>query len=176
MSIIDHNVRSLNKATFFTSFLTLDDDNNANGNYSGGITEFSYTNTDENNTLFIGDLVINIKDDGPFNIGDEYAGTNSALTNGINVFYTGSTGTERKNIIGTTYNIKTTADFLNYTTDVNILSDSTITINLNFQKNRSNIKLGITDKISVELNDDFTGLTEQTISISGFTYANSDLI
>jgi hypothetical protein len=174
MSVIDTNVRNLNKANFFTSFLTLDGDNNSAKNYISGITEFSYVNTDPDNTLFIGDLVINVKDDGPFNMG-EYAAIGTTLSNGINIYYTDTNGTNRNNILGPTYNIKKNSDFLNYTTDVNIFED-VITVNLNFQKNHSNIRLGVTDKIAIELNDDLTNLTEQTVSITGFTYANSDLI
>jgi len=179
MSVIDTNVRNLNKATFFTSFLTLDGNNNANNDYSGGVTEFSYTNTDSNNTLFIGDLVLNIKDDGPFTM-TEYGNIGTTLVNGLNIYYTDTNGTVRNNIIGTTYNINKNSDYLNYTTDFNLLNNDTgesvLTVNLNFQKNHSNIRLGITDKISVELNDDLSNLSEHTFSISGFTYANSDLI
>lgn len=174
MSVIDHNVRALNKATFFTTFLTLDENNNSANDYSGGVTEFSYVNTDPNNTLFISDFIINIKDDGPLNMG-EYAAIGTTLTNGINVYYTDTNGTNRNNIIGTTYNIQKNSDYLNYTTDVNVYED-VITVNLNFQKNHSNIRLGVTDRIAVELNDDLSNITEQTISITGFTYANSDLI
>ena len=174
MSIIDTNVRGLNKATFFTTFLTLDGNNNMTSDYSGGVTEFSYVNTDPDNTLFIGDLVINIKDNGPFNMG-EYAAIGTTLTNGINIYYTDTNGANRNNIIGTTYNIQKNADYLNYTTDVNVYND-VITVNLNFQKNHSNIKLGVTDKIAIELNDDLTNITEQTVSISGFKYSTSDLL
>lgn len=179
MSIIDKNVKSLNKATFFTSFLTLDNSNNANGNYSSGVTEFSYTNIDPDNTLFISDFVFNIKDDGPFTL-TEYGNLGTTLINGINIFYTDTNGTNRNNIIGTTYNVKKNSDYLNYTTDFNLLNNDTgesvMTINLNFQKNHSNIRLGVTDRIAVELNDDLSNLSEHTFSISGFTYANSDLI
>jgi len=179
MSIIDTNVKNLNKATFFTSFLTLDGSNNANADYSSGVTEFSYTNTDPDNTLFIGDLVLNVKDDGPFNL-NQYAGLGTTLTNGLNIYYTDTNGTNRRNIIGTTYNINKNSDYLNYTTDFNLLNNDTgesvLTVNLNFQKNHSNVRLGVTDRIAVELNDNLTNLSEHTFSISGFTYLNSDLI
>ena len=46
MSVIDTNVRGLNKATFFNSSLLLGTTNNANSDFSGGVTEFIYTNTD----------------------------------------------------------------------------------------------------------------------------------
>ena len=179
MSILDTNVRGVNRATFFNSFLTLDGSNQATADYSSGVTEFSYTNTDADNTLFIGNLVINILDDGALSM-DQYGSIGTTLANGLNVYYTGSTGTVRNNIIGTTFSIHKNSDFLDYTTDVVIIDNNTgvasFTIDLNFQKNRSNIKLGVTDKIVVELNDDFTSLSSQTFQLNGFTYANSNLI
>ena len=179
MSIIDHNVRSVNRATFFNSFLTLDSSKDATGDYSGGVTEFSYTNTDADNTLFIGNLVINISDDSALSM-DEYGSIGTTLSNGLNVYYTGSTGTVRNDIIGTSFSIHKNADFLDYTTDVVLIDNNTgsssFTVNLNFQKNRSNIILGVTDKIVVELNDDFTSLSGQTFQLNGFTYANANLI
>lgn len=179
MSIIDTNVLSLNKATFFTSFLTLDNDNDSSNNYSSGVTEFSYTHTDPDSTLFISDLVINVRDDGPFNL-EQYGGSQNELINGINIYYTSSNGSIRNNIVGTTFNIKKNADFYNYTTDIKLLnnntSESIFTTNLNFQKNYSNIRLGVTDKISFELNDDFSDISEQTVSINGFSYPNSNLL
>ncbi len=179
MSIIDTNVRGLNKATFFNSSLLLGTTNNANNDYSGGVTEFIYTNTDESNTLFVGSLNIKIQDDGAFNLA-EYGSIGSSLTNGINIYYTGSTGTVRNDIVGTTFSIHKNSDYFNYTTEVNIqdlgTGDSLISIDLNFQKNRSSIKLGITDRIAIELNDDLSNLTEHTFQITGFTYPNSDII
>ena len=179
MSIIDHNVRGLNKATFFNASLLLGTTNNANSDFSGGVTEFIYTNTDSSNTLFIGSLNIKIHDDGAFNL-SEYGSIGSSLTNGINIYYTGATGTNRIDIIGTTFPIQKNSDYFNHTTDINIqdlgTGDSLISIDLNFQKNRSNIKLGITDKIAIELNDDLSSLTEHTFQVSGFTYPNSDII
>ena len=104
MSIIDHNVRGVNRATFFNSFLTLDSSKDATGDYSSGVTEFSYTNTDADNTLFIGNLVINIVDEGPLSM-DEYGSIGATLANGLNVYYTGSTGTVRNDIVGTDFSI-----------------------------------------------------------------------
>ena len=179
MSVIDHNVRGLNKATFFNSSLLLDGSNTATGDYSGGVTEFIYTNTDASNTLFIGSLNIKIQDDGSFNLA-EYGSIGSSLTNGVNIYYTGSTGTIRNNIIGTTFPIQNNSDYFNHTTEINVqdlgTGDSLISIDLNFQKNRSNIKLGITDRIAVELNDDLSNLTDHTFQITGFTYPNTDII
>ncbi len=179
MSIIDTNVKGLNKATFFNTSLLLGTTNNANNDYSGGVTEFIYTNTDANNTLFIGSLNIKIQDDGAFNL-SEYANSGSSLTNGVNIYYTSATGTVRNDIIGTTFPIKKNSDYFNYTTEINIqdlgTGDSLIGIDLNFQKNRSNIKLGITDKIAIELNDDLSNLAEHTFQITGFTYPNTDII
>ena len=179
MSIQDHCITGLNKATFFNSSLLLNNNHNANGDYSSGITEFIYTNTSTTETLFIGSLNIKLQDDGAFNFA-EYANIGTTLPNGINIFYTGATGTVRNNIIGTTFPIQKNSDYFNYTTEINVqdlnTGSSLISIDLNFQKNRSNIKLGITDKISVELNDDFTNLTEQTFQITGFTYPNSAII
>ena len=179
MSVIDTNVRGLNKATFFNSSLLLGTTNNANSDFSGGTTEFIYTNTDASNTLFIGSLNIKIQDDGSLNL-SEYGSIGSSLTNGISIYYTGSTGTVRKNIIGTTFPIQKNSDYFNHTTEVNVqdlgTGDSLISIDLNFQKNRSNIKLGVTDRIAVELSDDLSNLTEHTFQITGFTYPNSDII
>jgi len=179
MSIIDHNVRGVNRATFFNSFLTLDGSKDATADYSSGVTEFSFTNTDPDNTLFIGNLVINILDGGPLSM-DEYGSIGTTLANGLNIFYTDTNGTVRNDIIGTTFSIHKNSDFLDYTTSVVLIDNNTgsssFTIDLNFQKNRSNIKLGITDKIVVELNDDFTSLSSQTFQLNGFTYANSNLI
>ena len=179
MSIIDHNIHGLNKATFFNTPLLIGTTNNANSDFSGGVTEFTYTNTDASNTLFIGSLNIKIQDDGAFNLA-EYGSIGSSLTNGMNVYYTTNNGATRNNIIGTTFPIQKNSDYFNHTTDINVqdlgTGDSLISIDLNFQKNRSNIKLGITDKIAVELNDDFSNLTEHTFQISGFTYPNSDII
>ena len=179
MSIIDHNVKGLNKAIFFNTHLLNNNNNNGNGNYSSGVSEFAFTNDSTTQTLFISRLNIKIQDNGKFNL-NEYGNIGTTLTNGINIYYTGSTGTDRKNIIGTTYPIQKNADYFNYTTDINVqsseISDSLITIGLNFQKNRANIKLGVTDKIVIELNDDLSNLTEHTFQISGFYYNNSDLI
>ena len=179
MSVIDHCVKNLNKATFFNNHLLLNNNNNVNGNYSSGITEFIYTNTSTTETLFIGNLNIKIQDDGVFNL-SEYASIGTTLSNGINIYYTSENGTERKDIIGTTFPIQKNSDYFNYTTDINIQDlnsgTSLISINLNFQKNRSNIKLGITDKIAIELNDDFSNLNEHTFQINGFTYPSSDII
>jgi hypothetical protein len=72
MSIIDHCVKGLNKSTFFNTPLLIGTTNNANSDFSGGVTEFIYTNTDASNTLFIGSLNIKIQDDGAFNLA-EYA-------------------------------------------------------------------------------------------------------
>jgi hypothetical protein len=179
MSIIDFNVRGLNKATFFNSHLTLNDTNNANNDYSGGVTEFNYTNTDADNKLFVSSLNIKILDDGTFNL-SEYGSLGTTAINGINIYYTSVNGTVRNNIIGTTFNINANSDYFNYTTDITIedlgTGDSLIGVDLNFQKNRAPIKLGVTDKIVVELNDDFSNLTQHTFQISGFTYPESDII
>ena len=179
MSILDHNVRGVNRATFFNSFLTLDGSNQATGNYSSGVTEFSYTNASTTETLFIGNLVINILDDGALSM-DEYASIGTTLTNGMNIYYTSVSGATRNNIVGTTYNIHSNSDFLDYTTDVVLIDNNTgvasFSVNLNFQKNRSNIKLGQADKIVVEVNDDLTSLTSHTFQINGFHYDNANLI
>ena len=179
MSVIDFNVRALNKATFFNNILKLDGDNNAIGDYSGGVTEFSYTNTSSAEKIFLGDLVIKIQDDGAFQM-DEYGNIGTTLVNGLNIYYTSSTGAVRNDIVGTTYPVQKNSDYFNYTTDINLINNDTgasiMNINLNFQKNHSNVQLGTMDKIAVEVNDDFTNLTEHTFSISGFTYQNSDLI
>lgn len=179
MSIIDTNVRNLNKTKYFNSFLTLNNNNDSSNDYSGGVTEFKYTNTDSSNTLFISELVINIKDDGTFNM-DNYGNIGNSLINGINIYYTDTNGSNRNDIIGTTFNIKKNSDYFNYTSDIILLNNNTgesvFTVNLNFQKNYSNIKLELNDKIAIELNDDLTNITEQTFSITGFKYSNSDLI
>ena len=179
MSVIDHCIKGLNKTTFFNTSLLLDGSNNANGNYSSGVTEFIYTNTSTTETLFIGSLNIKIQDSGVLGL-SEYASLGTTLSNGINIYYTGSTGNVRNNIVGTTFPINKNSDYFNYTTDVNIqdlgTGDSLISVDFNFQKNRSNIKLGITDKIAVELNDDLSNITEHTFQITGFTYPNSDII
>lgn len=179
MSVIDHNVRALNKATFFTSPLLLNNDNNAIADYSSGVTEFSYTNLSSTEKIFIGDLVIKIQDDGPFNL-NNYGNIGTTASNGLNIYYTSATGATKNYIVGTTYPVQKNSDYFNYTTDINLINNDTgaslMNINLNFQKNHSNVQLGTGDKIAVELNDDFTNLTEHTFSITGFIYQNSDLL
>ena len=121
MSIIDHNVKGLNKAIFFNTHLLNNNNNNGNGNYSSGVSEFAFTNDSTTQTLFISQLNIKIQDDGKFNL-NEYGNIGTTLVNGINIYYTGSTGTDRKNIIGLTYPIQKNGDYFNYTTDINVQS------------------------------------------------------
>ena len=178
-SIIDTNVRGLNNIRFFNSFLTLDNSNDATGDYSLGVTEFSYTNTSTTQTAFVGDLIINILDDGTWNM-SQFGSIGTTLANGINIYHTSVTGSVRNNIVGTTYPIRKNADFLSYTTDVKLFNpgtgDTSFTVNLNFQKNRSNIILRKEDKIVVEVNDNFTDLTQQTFQINGFLAENANLL
>ena len=158
---------------------TLENSNNATGDYSSGTTEFIYTNTDADNTLFVSSLNLKILDNGSFNL-SEYGSLGTTAINGINIYYTDTNGTIRNNIIGTTFNINSNADYFNYTTDISVedlgTGDSIIAVDLNFQKNRAPIKLGVTDKIAVELQDDFSGLIQHTFQISGFTYPSADII
>jgi len=173
MSFVDFNVKALNKSIFFGNFLTLASSNNAANDYSGGLTEFSYTNTSLTETLFLSNLVIKISDDTISMT--EYGGLGSALTNGINIYYTTNSGVTKNYIIGTTYNVKTNSDFLNYTTDIKLV-DNVLSVNFNFQKNRANIKLTNNERIVVEVNDDFSSLDSHTFHINGFFYPNSAIV
>jgi len=167
-----------NRKIYSNNFLTLDGSNNANGNYSGGVTSFSYTNVSSTNTLFVSNLTISIVDDGVFNL-SEYGSIGNALTNGINVYYESTGGTVRENIIGITYNVKSNADWNNYTSDIvstELLNGENVyTITLDFRNNGSYIILRENDTFNIEFNDDLTNLTSHTYQINGFLYPNSFL-
>ncbi len=177
MSIIDTNVKSLAKTIYFDDFLKLGTNINANGDYSGNIVDFIYTNHSTTETLFIGQLNIKIVNSSiTFN---DYVGIGSVLANGIKIYYTTNSGLN-KNYIINAYPIIKTTDYYNYATETKIIDNNTgniiFNVNLDFQRNYSNIKLGENETFGVELNDDFRLLTEQTFTIIGFTYPSADLL
>jgi len=173
MSFVDFNVKALNKSTFFGEYLTFSSSNDAANDYSGGLTEFTYTNSSSTETLFLSNLIIKLSDDA-ISI-NEYGGLGNTLTNGINIYYTTNSGTTKNYIVGTTYNIKANSDFLNYTTDIKIVN-GILSVNFNFQKNRANIKLTNNERIGIELNDNFSNLDTHTFHINGFFYPNSAIV
>ena len=167
-----------NRKVYSNNFLSLGGSNNIIGDYSGGVTSFSYTNVSSTNTLFVSNIVISINDDGIFNL-SEYGSIGNSLLNGINLYYESTGGTVRENIIGTTYNIKSNGDWNNYTSDIvstELLNGSnSYTITLDFRNNGSYIILRENDTFNVEVNDDFTNLISHTFQINGFLYPNSFL-
>jgi hypothetical protein len=167
-----------NKKTYFNSFLTLGGTNLITGDYSGGVTEFIYTNASSTQTLFVSNIVVSIKDDGPFNL-SQFGGLGTTASNGINIYYTGTSGAVRNNIIGTTYNINSNADFYNYTNDIKITDlssgDTIQNVTLDFRNNGSYVILREADKISFEINDDFTSINDMKVQVNGFLYDNSEL-
>ena len=162
-----------NQKVYFNEFLTLDNSNNINNDYSLGVTEFSYTNESVTDTLFVSNLVIMIKDDGTFNL-DNYASIGTTLINGMNIYYTGSTGTVKNYIVGTTYPIQKNADWNNYTNDIKLTDlgtgDSIYTITLDFRNNGSYVILRENDRLAIEVNDDLSSINEHKIQLNGFLY------
>lgn len=177
MSIVDNNIKSLDKTVFFDDFLASGGNINANDDYSGALTEFSYTNPSATDTLFIGQLNIKIVTQSVTLT--DYVGIGDELVNGIRLYYTTDSGAT-KNYIIDAHPILKSSDYYNYSSNVSIVNNNTgvsvFNVSLNFQRNYSNVKLGENEIIAVELNDDFTRLTEQTFSIIGFLYPTSDLL
>jgi hypothetical protein len=166
-----------NKKTYFNQFLTLNNSNEITGNY-GGVTEFIYTNNSSTQTLFISNLVVSIQDESPFNL-SEYGSIGSALTNGINVFYTTDSGATKNFIVGTTFNVKSNGDWNNFTNDIKLTDlgtgDSILTLTLNFRNNGAYIILPQNERFGIEVQDDFSLVNSHKAQINGFLYANSEL-
>jgi hypothetical protein len=167
-----------NKKTYFNEFLTLDNSIDMTADYSGGVTEFTYTNSSSTETLFVSNLVISIQDDAPFNL-NEYGGIGTTLPNGMNIFYTTNSGATKNYIVGTTYNINKNADYNNYTNDVVLTDlgtgDAIYTITLDFRNNGSFIILSQNEFFGIEVQDDMSSINGHRSQINGFTYANSEL-
>ena len=167
-----------NKKTYFNEFLSLDGSIDVTGDYSSGVTTFTYTNTSSTETVFVSNMVVTIQDDSPFNLA-QYAGLGTTLVNGINVFYLGTSGTVRNDIIGTTFNVQKNSDWNNYTNDITLTDpgtgDGIYNVTLDFRNNGSYIILRQGDVFSFEVQDDMTSINNQRVQINGFTYANSEL-
>jgi len=178
MSVVDYRPRIANKGTYVREFLSLDSSNEIIGDYSGGVTEFSYTNVSSTQTLFINNILVKVLDEGQFLLSD-YGSIGAELTNGINIYYTTDSGATKNYIVGTTNNIKNNSDFFNYTNDINLknssVGDSIIGVNFNFFKNYTAIKLTQDESIVIEVNDDFSNITSQVSQITGYLYDNTEL-
>ena len=175
MSVIDYAVNSLNKTLFLSDYLKNGSNIDTTNDYSTTATEFNFTNQLSTKVYFISELIITIKNQGELNL-NEYADIGNALTNGIRIFFTN--GATTYDIVTNNNSIKKTSDFYNYTNKIKVLNNNgsyVISINFDFQKNYSNIKLSQNDKIAVVLNDNFTGINEQTFFINAFSYNTTDI-
>ena len=75
--------------------------------------------------------------------------------------------------------LNSNSDFYNYTNDIQITDlssgDTIQNITLDFRNNGSYVILREADKISFEVNDDFTSINDMKVGINGFLYNNSEL-
>jgi hypothetical protein len=176
LSTIDYPIKTQNRKTYFNSYLTNSSIFNANGNYAVA-TDFSYTNTSSTNTLFLTSLIITIEDDGLFP-SDEYGGIGNALSNGIQLFFTDTGGTNNNFIIGSDDPIKQNSDWFSYTPIVRFVKldsgNTTLILNIKFE-DISPVILRQNDFIAIRLNDNFTNLVEHKFQIKGFNYPTINL-
>ena len=140
--------------------------NNLNGSYATP-TDFYYQVT--TGSFYVYSLLIVIADATSFNLLD-YGAIASGLTNGVKFFLTPSGQSEIQILAGVT--IKTNADILTVIHDVVLTSFAGTSQAIAAESDLKKVFgiplfLNTGDRITVRLNDDFTGLIKHTFALGG---------
>jgi hypothetical protein len=147
------------------------DSNNENANKDYSVTPASFEIKPSATQIFyLSRLIAFIKDGGTFDSGSY--GNGITLTNGL-VIKVYRDGVERINLTNS-QPIKTNTDWSKFCYDTLLSNygagDETLSVRWTFSKSGTFLKLdgSENDKICVELNDNFAGLTEHTFLFQGF--------
>jgi len=147
---------------------------NANGNYSGGLQEFKIV--PGNNKIFIiNRMIVQIRDSGQFTASTY--GALGALNNGV--FVRTKNGSGVKVDLTDNLAIKSNAEWGRVCYDTQLISwgvgDSFILVRWTFGRSGTQIWLDNSrgDYLSVDLNDDFTGLVAHYFLVQGFDYTTA---
>jgi len=156
------------KKDYFQGFLTNSGIKEAVGDFSLDQEDYEYINIDKRK-LFITNLTICIEDNAKLKF-DKY-GAETKLKKGIKLYYTSSG--KKTYIFGEEQSVRCNRDWLQYSCDLEQISfnnnHSFLKIKFNFHKeNNQYIILPKGEKICMELNDDFSGLENQTFHLTGF--------
>ncbi len=139
--------------------------NNANGDYSSVLTDFSYVCVD--NTAYISELDICIQDSSNNWNFNSYGKIDGGLTNGVKI-YIQKPG-ESRIYINPNNPIKKNADWEIVGDNAKYLilgTDETLFVKYHFNI----IKIRNGESMGVELNDDLSGLVNHIFTIKGYKY------
>jgi hypothetical protein len=139
---------------------------NANGDYSSTATEFSYTAA--NHRVSLRTLTITVTDLGAFR--QDYYGVVSTITNGVRVLIKDEDSTVQDLTNGTPVrSLSGWASFASRQLDLPLgPGDGTVHINWNFSNTfGADVILGVGQRFVIELNDDFSGLSNHFFLLSG---------
>ncbi len=156
------------KKEYFNTFLLDDNENNnATGDYTGDIEEFSYVNQIKKK-LFISKLTITIEDNAMF--ATEKYGRDLELKKGVKLYYTRDN--IKHYIIGNNLPIIKNKDWFLYGCQVEQkdfkIGNKFLQITFDFNKTNNYIILTKGNRITFELSDDFHNLENQVFNIEGF--------
>lgn len=136
------------------------------GNYASAAEDFYYEVTGSG--VEIHRMIVMVRDTGAFDAADY--GNSIALTNGIDVLvYDANEDTERSFVGGKKIKNNIGWGALCFDADVKTwgIGDEFLLVRWTFAKSGAPLRLQKSDKLVVRLNDDFSGLVDQTFQIQG---------
>jgi|ETNmetMinimDraft_8_1059916.scaffolds.fasta_scaffold121495_2 hypothetical protein len=159
----------IKKSSKFYTFFLKDKMNNhlMIGNYSKNKNVYRHLNI-EKRPFYVTNITIFISDNGSFK--DEKYGCECNLENGIKMYIRGLA--YQRNIFGLEEPILKNTDWLKYNCGVEIIKignkKTSLRVKFNFHTDTDTyIKLYPSESLCLDLNDDFSTLSEQTVNITG---------
>jgi len=168
-SLIKLGTAFIKKSSKFYTFFLKDKSNNhlMIGNYLKKKKTFRYLNI-EKRPFYVTNITIFISDNGSFS--DNKYGCECELENGIKMYIKGLA--YQRNIFGLEESILKNTDWLKYNCNVEMFKignkKTSMRIKFNFHTDTDTyIKLYPSESICLDLNDNFSTLSEQTVNITG---------
>ena len=138
------------------------------GNYEAGVERFKITCKSGIQKLNVHRMIVNIEDVGNFSAGAY--GNAIVLSEGINVCVRNAADAVLVNLTGTA-KVQTNAQWGAYCHDVTLHSfgqgNNTLTVRWTFANMGKSISLSAGEYLSIELNDDFSGLVHHNFMLQG---------
>lgn len=144
---------------------------NANGDYSGTVTDFKLSHpADAQVDCFISRMIVHIEDTANPSAA-HYGNTGAALTNGIQILKLDADGATIQDITDDS-TIKKNSQWGEYCFDVVLDSfgsgNDYVQVRWTFAKTGTPLRLGPGEQLAIRLNDDLTGLINHTFMLQGY--------
>jgi len=153
-----------------TQFLSNGATHQAVGNYSSGVEQFQIVADVGSQQLHLARMIVHIEDVGNFDSG-RY-GNNIILTNGIHIVAYDADGTTVLKDLDGNEGVLTNSGWGALCHDVTLhdygLGNNSVTARWTFARTGKPLTLSSGQMLSVDLNDDFTGLEAHTFMVQGY--------